>query len=72
MPSLRYALADFVAAVQSENEFAESSSSDPTASEAMALLDAAYRDGGIDQVPLTFNDAHQGGNFASGLGEVDM
>ena len=38
----------------------------------MAILDAAYRQYGVTRVPLTFNDAQQNGNFASGLGEVDM
>ena len=63
---------DEIIAVQSENEFGASSANDPTASEAMALLDAAYREFGISRIPLTFNDAQQNGNFASGLGEVDM
>ena len=59
-------------AVQSENEFSESSSGNPSASEAMEILDEAYRRDGITQIPLTFNDAGRSGTFASGLGQTDM
>ena len=62
-----------IEAVQSENEFFNSSdTNDPTASEAMAILNAAFYANGIDRVPLTTNDYMPLGDFASGLGSVDV
>lgn len=44
----------------------------PTATEAMTLLEASLRKNGITKVPVTANDVFPSGNFASGAGEVDL
>ncbi|KAI0783507.1 glycoside hydrolase family 35 protein [Abortiporus biennis] len=61
-----------VIAVQSENEFYVSGDEDPTSTEYMVLLEKALRENGIDKVPITANDVYPSGNFAKGLGEVDL
>ena len=59
-------------AVQSENEFYVSQEMNPTATEAMILLEHALRKNGINKVPITCNDVYPSGNFASGEGQVDV
>ena len=59
------------AGVQSENEFYVSQEMNPTATEAMTLLETALRKH-ITKVPITCNDVWPSGNFASGAGQVDM
>ncbi|KAH8115249.1 hypothetical protein DFH11DRAFT_1726116 [Phellopilus nigrolimitatus] len=61
-----------VIAVQSENEFMESTPSDPGRSEYMQLIENTLRANGITKVPLTHNDKSPSGVFASGLGMVDL
>ncbi|KIJ53629.1 glycoside hydrolase family 35 protein [Sphaerobolus stellatus SS14] len=60
-----------VIGVQSENEFYVSQAMNPTATEAMVLLEGALRKH-ITKIPLTCNDVYPSGDFASGAGEVDI
>ncbi|KAF8588348.1 glycoside hydrolase family 35 protein [Ramaria rubella] len=60
-----------VIGVQSENEFYVSQAMNPTATEAMVLLETALRKY-ITRIPLTANDVYPSGDFASGPGEVDL
>ncbi|KZT23601.1 glycoside hydrolase family 35 protein [Neolentinus lepideus HHB14362 ss-1] len=64
-----------VIAIQSENEFWESTSSDPGRSEYMQLIENTYRANGLTKIPITHNDqTNTRGTYApgSGLGEVDL
>jgi hypothetical protein len=61
-----------VIAVQVDNEYLETDDiGQPGKVGMMVQLEKAFRAGGIT-VPLTFNDAYQGGNFAHGPGKVDI
>jgi hypothetical protein len=61
-----------VIAVQSENEFFPSTPTDPGRSEHMILIEQELRKNGIDEVPITHNDAGTNGFFAAGPGQVDL
>ncbi|KAI0821239.1 glycoside hydrolase family 35 protein [Irpex lacteus] len=61
-----------IIAVQSENEFFQSTASDPGRSEHMVLIENTLRDNGITKVPITHNDQSPSGRYAHGLGEVDL
>ncbi|CAL1711293.1 unnamed protein product [Somion occarium] len=61
-----------VIAVQSENEFFQSSASNPGRSESMQEIEDTLRANGVTKVPLTHNDAQPNGRFAQGLGAVDL
>ncbi|EPQ55007.1 hypothetical protein GLOTRDRAFT_111095 [Gloeophyllum trabeum ATCC 11539] len=64
-----------VIAIQSENEFFESTPSDPGRSEYMQLIEDTYRANGLTKIPITHNDGgHTRGVYAPGhgLGEVDL
>ncbi|KAI0688987.1 glycoside hydrolase family 35 protein [Cytidiella melzeri] len=58
--------------VQSENEFFQSTSSEPGRSEYMVLIENTSRNNGITKVPLSHNDASPSGQYAHGLGQVDL
>ncbi|KIP05238.1 glycoside hydrolase family 35 protein [Phlebiopsis gigantea 11061_1 CR5-6] len=61
-----------VIAVQSENEFFQSTASNPGRSESMVQIEDNLRGNGIVKVPITHNDANPSGRYAHGLGEVDL
>ncbi|TFK51150.1 hypothetical protein OE88DRAFT_1630669 [Heliocybe sulcata] len=64
-----------VIAIQSENEFFESTPTNPGRSEYMQLIEDTYRANGLTKIPITHNEAGRtGGVYApgSGLGEVDL
>lgn len=53
--------------MQAENEFYESwSPGAPTATQYMQILELAFRDAGVTNVPLIVNDVYPSGNYASG------
>ncbi|TDL23066.1 putative beta-galactosidase [Rickenella mellea] len=61
-----------VIAIQSENEFAPTSSTGPGRSEYMQLVENTYRANGLTKIPITHNDPRISGRFVSGLGAVDL
>ncbi|QRV78064.1 glycoside hydrolase family 35 protein [Ceratobasidium sp. AG-Ba] len=61
--------------VQSENEFNMSNRSDPITyghTDHMKWIEETMRANGITKVPLTHNDPHAFGQFASGAAKVDL
>lgn len=61
-----------VIAMQVENEYIQADSpGHPGKVEMMVQVEEAFRANGI-VVPLTFNDAYRGGNYASGKGAVSI
>ena len=61
-----------VIAVQIDNEYVQDEQIGyPGKAKMFEDIEQEMRDGGID-VPLTFNDAYQGGNFVNGTGAVDL